>query len=138
MSCSITVYCALILPFLLVNTVDSNMKTITVWMHGLALPWNVQLHCQFFSLFSAQPGNLRFLILSGTFSLIEINLEIWKKKCYRAYTVWKLAKNETYVIWKVIWISFFFVVFNPTPNFHSYLKEILLQFFSCEFCPFWT
>ena len=34
--CFITVYCVLILPFLLVNTIDSNMKTIPVWTHGLA------------------------------------------------------------------------------------------------------
>ena len=33
--CFITVYCVLILPFLLVNTIDSNMKTIPVWTHGL-------------------------------------------------------------------------------------------------------
>ena len=35
--CFITVYCVLYLPFLVVNTLDSKMKTIPVWMQGWAL-----------------------------------------------------------------------------------------------------
>ena len=35
--CFITIYCAIVLTVMLVTTIDSDMKTILEWMHGLTL-----------------------------------------------------------------------------------------------------
>ena len=63
--CFITVYCVLILPFLLVNTIDSNMKTIPVWTHGLARylemsSYTVLTQILYFIQCSTGKWNLRF------------------------------------------------------------------------------